>query len=531
MTRFSWTRLNGRMRLALAGAALVATGGGATAQAPFQCPRKGGDLIFALEARVPSLDQHVSNSSATRNVAMNIFETLITRDDKMNPTLDLARSVDVSPDNKVFVFKLREGVTFHNGKAMTSADVAASFERFKRVGIDRSILDPVETWETPDPLTFTITLKESRPLFLEALSAFGVPLAIIPAENADAAAQQLPTIGTGPFRLDELRADSHVRIRRYDAYKPDTRHPGLVGFGGAKHACVDSVTFRMMTEPAARTAALEVGEVHIVEDVPAASVKRLAADRNIKLSSVETFWMQVAYPNFSFPPTNNLKVRQAILAAMDFDEIMEAATEGRYKLNAGFQFPGQAYYTEEGKELINQKNKDKARGLLAEGGYKGEKVILLTNREFPVMYNTSLVMAEQLKAVGIAAELLVLDWPAALQKSQKDREGWNFFYTGWITAVALGGQQTLRQMAEPTPVHVPPEMKVDPAYMKAFLEVQTLPTLEQRKAAFARAQRIALESVMAIPFGVAPKVQAARASVEGFSPYYNTRVSNIWLRD
>jgi peptide/nickel transport system substrate-binding protein len=516
--------------LAVAGTALAISLGGALAQG-FSCPRTGGNLIFALEARVPGLDQHVSNSSATRNVAMNIFETLITRDDKMNPTLDLARSVDVSPDNKVFTFRLREGVTFHNGKALTSADVAASFARFKRVGIDRSILDPVEKWEMPDPLTFTITLKEPRPLFLEALSAFSVPLAIIPAENADAAAQQLPVIGTGPFRLDEFRADSHVRIRRYDAYKPDTRHAGLGGFGGNKQACVDTVTFRMMTEPAARTAALEVGEVHIVEDVPAASIKRLEADKNIKLSSVETFWMQIVYPNFSFPPTNNLKVRQAILAAMDFEEIMEAATEGRYKLNAGFQFPGQAYYTEEGKELLNQKNKDKARRLLAEGGYKGEKVILLTNREFPVMYNTSLVMAEQLKAAGVNAELLVLDWPAALQKSQKDREGWNFFYTGWITAVALGGQQTLRQMAEPTPVHVPPDMKVDPDYMKAFLEVQTLATIEQRKAAFARAQRIALETVMAIPFGVAPKVQAARVNVEGFVPYYNTRVSNIWLRN
>jgi peptide/nickel transport system substrate-binding protein len=464
-------------------------------------------------------------------VALNIFESLVTRDENMNPTLELAQSLDISADGKTYTFKLREGVQFHNGKPLTSADVVASFNRYRRVGVDRGLLDPVEAWSAPDAATFVLTLKEARPLFLEALSAFTVPVAIIPAENAEAAPQQLPVVGTGPYRLDEFRADSHVRLRRFDAYRPDTRYNDITGFGGRKVSCLDSVMFRMMTEPAARTAALEAGEVHAVEDVPAASQKRLRENPAIKLSRLETFWMQIAYPNHSAPPTNNPKVRQAMLAAMDFDEIMEAATEGQYKLNPGFQFPGQQYFTDEGKELLNQKNRDRARQLLREGGYNNEKIILLTNREFPVMYNTSLVMAEQLKAAGMNAELLVLDWPAALQRSQRETEGWNVFYTGWITVIALGGPQTLRQMAEPNPVHKPVGNKVDPAFMAAFNEVQTLPTLEGRRAAFARAQRRALEDVMAIPFGVAPKVQAVRANVENYRSYYNTRVSNIWLRN
>jgi peptide/nickel transport system substrate-binding protein len=223
-------------------------------------------------------------------------------------------------------------------------------------------------------------------------------------------------------------------------------------------------------------------------------------------------------------------VRQAILAAMNFDEIMEAATEGQYKLNPGFQYPGMQYFTDAGKELLNQKNPAKARQLLQEAGYKGEKVVLLTNRQFPVMYNTSLVMAEQLKAAGINAELEVLDWPAALQKSQRETQGWNFFYTGWITVIALGGPQTLRQMAEPNPVYKPKDNKVDPAYMAAFNQVNTAPELAQRQAAFARAQRIALDQVMAVPFGVAPKTQAVRANVENYVPYFNTRFSNVWIR-
>ncbi|NNC01081.1 hypothetical protein HI113_45305, partial [Corallococcus exiguus] len=140
-------------------------------------------------------------------------------------------------------------------------------------------------------------------------------------------------------------------------------------------------------------------------------------------------------------------------------------------------------------------------------GYKGEKVTLLTNREFPVMYNTSLVMAEQLKAAGINAELLVLDWPAALQKSTKETEGWNFFYTGWITVVALGGPQTMRQMAPPASVQKWKD-EPDPAFMASFKQLSEGKTLAERQAAFAKAQERALELVMAVPFGVMPKTQA-----------------------
>lgn len=518
-------------KAALAGgiaAGLLLSASAVLAQSAFQCPRKGGDLVFALEARVPGLDQHASNSSATRNIAMNVFEALVTRDEKMAPMLQLAASLDEAADGMSYTFKLRNGVKFHNGKTMSSADVVASFDRYRRIGVDRSILDAVDKWEAPDASTFIIRMKRALPTFIEQLSSFTVPIAIIPAELADAPAQQLKPVGTGPFKVDEFRADSFVKLSRFDGYAPDTRYKDISGFGGYKTACLDTVTFRMMTEPAARTAALETGEIQGVEDVPLTSQKRLKENKNIKLTKLQTFTMNVSYPNFKAPPTDNPKIRQAIMAAMDFDEIMEAASEGEYKLNYGYQFPGQPYYSEAGKQYINQKNVERAKQLLKEGGYKGEKVVLLTNREFVYMYNTSLVMAEQLKAAGINAELLVLDWPAALQKSIREKEGWNFFYTGWITVVALGGPQTMRQMAPPASVNL--DNDGDPQFMAAFKQISEGRTLDERKAAFAKAQERALEQVMAIPFGAMPKTQAVRANVENFRPYYVPRMSNVWLK-
>jgi peptide/nickel transport system substrate-binding protein len=497
----------------------------------FQCGRKGGDLTFGLEANVAGLDQQASSAASVRNIAMNTYETLVTRDDNMKPLLQLAQSADTSADGKTVTFKLRDGVHFHNGKLMTSADVRASFERYARVGVDRSILAPVDHYETPDPGTFVAVLKEPRPTFIEAMSAISVPIVIIPEENKDAPAQQLPSVGTGPFQMVQFVPDSFVKLKRFEGYSPDTRYSDRDGFGGYKIACLDTVTFRMVPEAGARVAGLETGELQAVEDVPTIAQKRIGENKDIRLLKLDNFWLNVFYGNWSAPPTDNKLFRQAVMTAVDFDEIMEAANDGDYKPNLGFQYPGTNYYTEAGKEMLNQHDIPKAKKLLAESGYKGEKVVLLTNKDYPSLYNTALVMAQQLKSIGVNAELQVLDWPTALQKSMKGTPDWNYFFTGWITYVAVGGMQTLRPMAEPNAVYTPPDGKTDPAFMAAFEEVANGATLEIRQAAFARAQKIALDDAMVVPLGVMPKVQAVRTNVEHFQPFYNPRLYNVWLKN
>ena len=244
---------------------------------------------------------------------------------------------------------------------------------------------------------------------------------------------------------------------------------------------------------------------------------------------MDNFWFNVTYPNWSAPPTNNLKFRQAIAAAVNFDEIMEAASDGNYRPNPSLQYPGSTYYTEAGKDLLDHHNPDQVKQLLQEAGYKGEKVVLLTNKDYPALYNSALAMSQELKAVGINVELQVLDWPTALAKSMKGTPDWNFFFTGWITYIAQGGMQTLRPMAEPNPVYTPPDNKTDPAFMEQFNIVSNGPTLEARQAAFAKAQEIALRDVMVIPMGVMPKVQGVRGNVQHYKPFYDPRMYNVWV--
>ena len=142
---------------AVAGIAAIAT---SVSAETFKCPRVGGNFTFGQEANINSLDQMTSGTISTRNIAMNMFESLMTRDENFNPILELADSLAESPDHLTYTFKLRQGIRFHNGKEMTSADVVASFDRYAKIGLYRSTLGNVDRWDAPDKDTFVITHEE-----------------------------------------------------------------------------------------------------------------------------------------------------------------------------------------------------------------------------------------------------------------------------------------------------------------------------------------------------------------------------------
>ena len=503
---------------------------GAARAEPFKCPHVGGNFVFGQEANINTLDQMTSSTISTRNIAMNIYETLMTRDENNHPILELAAAMTEAPDHMTYTFKLRPDIHFHNGKLMTSADVAASFDRYAKVGNQRSTLDNVDHWDTPDPGTFVIHMKKLQPTFIEALSSFSVPIVIIPSENRDIPAQQLTQpIGTGPFQLVESVPGSYVKLKRFDGYKPNTSFQDRTGFGGYKQACFDTVTFRIVTEPGARVAGMKTGELQGVEDVPSNAVADLKNDKDITILPLKNWWIQIALPNTSNPPTDKLLVRQAIQAALDMNEIMDAASDGNYQLNVGFQYPNQPDYTDAGKDTYNLHNPDLAKKYLTEASYQGEPVVLLTDKDYPPMYNSALVMQQQLQAVGINAQMKVVDWPTSVQMQQNTTQGWNFFFTGWGTQPALGALATMQFLVQPNAGYKPKDGIDDPDMLAAWNDMNTLPTEQGRQQAFAHMQQLALQRVFAVPFGALTKVQATRSNVNGFVPFRIPRMANVWF--
>lgn len=511
---------------ALAGVVLAASGAGA---ATFKCPHVGGDFVFGQEANINSLDQMTSSTISTRNVAMNMFEALMTRDENFNPILDLADSMVEAPDHLTYTFKLRPGVTFHNGKPLTSADVVASFNRYAKVGLARNSLDNVDRWDAPDKDTFVIHMKKVQPTFLLGLSSFSIPIVIIPSEDENDPPQQLKTIGTGPFQLVESVPGSYVKMKRFAGYVPNKNFEQRTGFGGYKQACFDTVTFRIVTEGQARVAGLQTGELQGVEDVPAKSVPEIKKNAKITLLPLNNWWIQIALPNTSMPPTDNLMFRKAVQAVLDMDEVMDAASDGNYKLNVGFQYPNQSDYTDAGKETYNQHNTALAKKYLAQSGYKGEPVVLLTDKDYAPMYNAALVMQQELQAIGVNAQMKVVDWPTSVQLFMNTDKDWNFFYTGWGTQPALGALDTMQFLVSPHANYKPPGDKDDPDMLAAWQGMNSLPTAAERQASFVKMQQITLDKVYAVPFGSLTKVQATRADVKGFVPFRIPRMFDVWF--
>ncbi len=513
----------------IAAVLVAASCAGQTRAAPFKCPHVGGTFTFGQEANVNSLDMMVSSAISTRNIAMNVFETLVTRDENSRPIPELADSITQSPDGLTYIFKLRQGVVFQNGKPMSSADVLASFERYKQVGLQRSTFDNINYWAVPDASTFVIHLKHPQPTFILQLSSFAVPIVIIPAEDKDDPPQQLKPVGTGPWQLVQSVPGGEVTLKRFDGYRPNTNYQQRTGFGGYKQACFDRVIFRIVTEPGARVAGLETGELQGVEDIPTKAVAGLRKNKNITLLPLKNWWIHIAYPNTSVAPTDNLYFRKAVMADLNMDEIMTAATDGSYSLNIGFQYPNQPTYTDAGKDTYNLHDPALAKKYLRQAEYKGEPVILLTNKDYTSMYNAAVVMAEELKGIGVNAQLRVVDWPTSIALRRKPDSGWNYFFTGWGTEPSLGPIPTMQVLVPPDPVYIPKPGHEDPELATDFNNMLNLPTAAGRQQAFAKMQERTLEQGYVLPFGSLTKVQAVRSDVKGFVPFRIPRMSNVWF--
>jgi peptide/nickel transport system substrate-binding protein len=520
----------GRGLLVAAGFAATLGLSGMAGAEPFKCPHRGGNFTFGQETAFDTLDQMTSPTISTRNIAMNIYESLMTRDENNHPILELAQAMEEAPNHLTYTFRLRQGIHFHNGKLLTSADVVASFDRYAKVGNRRSTLENVERWDAPDDDTFVIHMKRIQPTFIEALSSFSSPIVIIPAESRDVPAQQLThPVGTGPYQLVGSVSGSFVRLTRIDGYKPNTSFQDRTGLGGYKQACLGTVTFRIIPEAAARIAGLRSGELQGIEDLPATSLQDLQKDADITILSLRNWWIQIANPNISNPPTDRLLVRKAIQAALDMDEIMKAAADGEYRLNAGFQYLGQPDYTASGNDTYNLHASELAKRYLAQAGYQGEPVVLLTNRDYPSMYKAALVVQQQLQAVGINAQMKVVGWPSSEQMTQSTTEGWNLHFTAWGSQPALGALATMQLLVQPNAAYKPLDDDDDPDVLAAWNDMNTLPTPEGRRQAYARMQKLVLERVYAIPFGAVMKIQAIRSNVGGFVPFRIPRMANVWL--
>ncbi len=493
-----------------------------------QTPRKGGTLRVGLPTGLPSLDVMATTDDAGRVVNLHIYEPLIGRNEKLEPAPMLAESWTVSPDGLLYTIKLRKGVTFHNGKVMNSADAKASIERFMRMSVRRRYLEDVAEVAAPDADTVTLKLKSARPLFINNFSQPEVIVAIIPAEEATKDAGKTEIIGTGPYKLQEYRPDSHIRLVRHDSYAADTRSAGRDGYVGNKQANFDVINFRIIPESAATVAALEAGEIDMAENMPDKAVPTLKKNPKLRHVNIMPAGMQMITVNMAMAPLDKLEIRRAIQVALDMDEIMEGSTDGNYKLNHALQYPGYASYPgERGKQWYNRKDPALAKKFLAEGGYKGERLTILSASTFDWHAAQALVMSEQLKAIGMNVAIQSMDWPAIVALRSRP-QGWHLLPGRLGTGPWLG--DTLISIASwigPSPAN---HVKDEPLYALA-VEMENSPSAEVRREAGFKAQERMNDQVLYIKCGDYGHSQILSERIQGFEPFRTARLWNVWFQN
>lgn len=383
---------------------------GTIAAADAQQPKRGGTLNFAVSAEPPNYDCHGATSFAFIHPVRPHYNTLLKFDEPNYPKVkgDLAQSWTVAPDGLTYTFKLKPNIKFHDGTALTSADVKASYERIARppkgvVSIRRAAYSDIASIETPDPQTVVFKLKARN---ASMLTNFASPWDCI---YSAAKLKQDPNfplknvLGTGPFKFVEHAAGAHWRGERFADYFEKGR-PYLDGFRAI-----------FITNTAARVNALQAGEVLAeFRGHSPADRARLVKALGDKVVVHESPWIcnLVVSFNTEKKPFNDARVRRALSLAVDrwggakaLSRIAIVREVGGI-LRPGYQLAANAKELEQypgfGRNI--KKARVEAAKLLADAGVKNLKFKFL-NRNVPMPYTpVGVYLIDQWRQIGVTAE-------------------------------------------------------------------------------------------------------------------------------
>lgn len=423
-------------RHAVSALALMAALAGGVAPAGAQEPKRGGTVIVHIAAEQRILNPALRASNGVYELTGKIIEPLIDRSyDGYVPVL--ATEWSSSDDGRAITFKLREGVSWHDGEPFTCEDVSfTAMNMWKELLNYSSTLQAnLEAVDCPDP--HTAVFRYSRPMPLDLLVAaipdLGHPVPRHLYEGTDILKNEYNTapVGTGPFRFVEYKRGQYVIAERNENY-----------WRGEEYPYLDRIVWRFIKDKSAAAAALEAGEIHESSflGVSIADAERLAKDPRFDVGS-KGYENNVAHTTLEFnhrnPALADVRVRRAIMHALDIDFAIETIMRGHGKPGRGpVPSSGGANYTDD--VPIYAYDLEKAKALLDEAGLKPDANgvrLRLRHRPAPWGEYTQLwaeYVAQALKEVGIEVTILTNDAPGFLNGVYRDHDfdtanGWHQF--------------------------------------------------------------------------------------------------------
>jgi peptide/nickel transport system substrate-binding protein len=485
--------------VAVAGLVVGSIGGPASAQSP----AAGGNLVVGVTSDAETLFPWKATQFQAVAILGTIYGTLTELDQNLDVVPGLAESWETSENGKTLTFKLREGVTFHDGTPLTSADVKASLDAINKeetAAVARSTLASVTDVAAPDPTTVVLTLSGADAGILAGLSS--VNLAILPADTTEEALQAAPN-GTGPFKFSERTPNESITLVANPDYWGDP-----VKLAG--------VEFRIIPDETSIVSALQSGNVQLAQlDDPL--VAQSAEGGDVTVTPTPQLSYHVLQLNARHAPLDDLDVRLAIQCAIDRQQVLDTAALGEGEVVGPITSP--AYKSDPNARPCPTRDVDKAKSYLDKAGHADGITIktIVSQGEYATSVNEAQNLQAQLAEAGITLDLETMDintyvdrWLAAdfdaavaLNGGRPDPDGMYgryFTSTGNLNQVAGFSSPELDQL---------------------FAEGKATTDVDKRKEIYAQVSKYLEDNAAWIWLFSSYAYTAATSNVSGFTPMAN----------
>jgi peptide/nickel transport system substrate-binding protein len=373
-----------------------------------------GNLIAAIAGEPDQLDPQKTSAYFSFEVLENVFDTLVEPDANLEMRPALAESWTVSPDQLVWNFHLRKGVTFQDGSPFTADDVVYSYRRIideKLANVDKfsAVTDVSAAGED----TVLIRVEHPTPNLLTNIGGFK-GMAIVSRKNVESGQIATHPVGTGPFAFVSQTSGDSIVLKANPDY-----------WGGAPK--VPGVTFEFITEPSTALSALQAGEIDWTDSVPTQRISQLKGDDSLKLAVTPSndYWYLAL--NEARAPWNDPRVRQAIAYGIDRQSIVQATSYGSATANQLAIPEGNPWYTPYDRYRYDT---DQAKRLLDEAAAHPEKTDMLVTSEYPETVTAAQVIADNLAPLGITVNIRTVDFATWLDEQNSGH--FDMLMMGWL---------------------------------------------------------------------------------------------------
>lgn len=373
-------------------------------------------LIWAQGADVTSMDPHQGKETPAVEVTDQIFDTLFVVNLETNELEGQICESWEQTDETTYVFKIRQGIKFHDGTELTAEDVKFSLDRAANSSSVSYVADFQDEVTIIDD--YTVQMTTDAP-YAPALRNLSVPFtAIVPKHlvEADEEAWALNPVGSGPYKFVEWNQGDSVKLEAFDDYY-------------AGKAATQNLIMKVIPEAAQRTIALETGEIDIAYDILVNDLEKVASNEDLVLFDAPSLTCYYISMNMNKAPFDNQLVRQAINYAIDRELIVETIACGSGQAADAIIAPAVFGYSDPGDYEYNP---EKARELLAEAGYENGFETSIWVNDNQTRIEVCQVIQAMLMDVGITCSVEVMEFGTFIQQTSAGEHDMGYF--GWVTS-------------------------------------------------------------------------------------------------